>query len=625
MNPASLREIDFAALRGQLPDRELRVTTKYHPSPAAWEDQVLYFLMLDRFSDGREAGYRDGRNAAAPDTPVFSAADNGNAVSTEAAAAAWRDAGGDWCGGTLSGLTAKMGYLKRLGITALWVSPLFKQVSERFTREKSYHGYGIQDFLAVDPRFGTAEDLRTMVRTAHEHGIYVILDVILNHAGNVFAYRHDDPPPRWNGSEHEVAGYRDATGAASLPFYTGLPADTSRDAAIWPRELQPHTAFAKRGTITNWDWYPEYLEGDFCTLKELHLGVGETDSYAPSAALQALAEVYRYWIAYADIDGYRIDTVKHMDTGAVRYFGSVIHEFAQRLGKENFYLIGEITGGRVFAFNKLEATGLDAALGVDDIPDKLEYLVKGWRNPEEYFALFRNSLLVGKESHTWFRNKVVTLFDDHDQVRKGGNKARFCAGDAAYARQVAAAVGLEATTLGVPLVYYGTEQAFDGAGDNDRYLRECMFGGRFGAFRSQGRHFFDETHPAYREIAAILAVRARTPALRRGRQYLRQISGNGVDFGYPRLLGGQLLAVVPWSRLFDGEEVLCALNTDASQPRSAWVVVDHDLNPVAREFRCLYSPAGAQLGGRVAVEERGGCRCIHITVPPGGFVIWGQT
>jgi hypothetical protein len=79
-----------------------------------------------------------------------------------------------------------------------------------------------------------------------------------------------------------------------------------------------------------------------------------------------------------------------MQPGAMRFFTSVIREFTQSLGKENFYLIGEITGGREFAFARLEETGLDAALGVDDIPDKLEYLVKGWRNPADYFDLFRN-------------------------------------------------------------------------------------------------------------------------------------------------------------------------------------------------------------------------------------------
>ena len=111
-------------------------------------------------------------------------------------------------------------------------------------------------------------------------------------------------------------------------------------------------------------------------------------------------------MAFADLDGYRVDTVKHMDPGETRIFGSALHEFAQRIGKDNFYLIAEITGGRSFAFDALGITGLDAALGIDDIPNKLEFLVKGLRNPTEYFGLFRNSELVGQGSHTWFRNNL---------------------------------------------------------------------------------------------------------------------------------------------------------------------------------------------------------------------------
>ncbi len=280
-----------------------------------------------------------------------------------------------------------------------------------------------------------------------------------------------------------------------------------------------------------------------------------------------------YWIAYADLDGFRVDTVKHMDKGATRYFTSAIHEFAQSIGKENFYLIGEITGGRQRAFTTLEETGLNAALGIDDIPDKLEYLVKGLRNPADYFGLFRNSMLVGKESHVWFRNTVVTMFDDRDQVRKGSNKARFCAGEDGW-RVVLNALALNLTSLGIPCIYYGTEQAFNGAGDSDRYLRECMFGGEFGAFRSRGRHFFHEQRFVYIELARILAIRRQKIALRRGRQYLREISGNGLDFGVPEMLGGQIRSLVPWSRILDRSEVLCALNTDYAQPSTAWVTLD---------------------------------------------------
>jgi glycosidase len=330
-----------------------------------------------------------------------------------------------------------MGYLKRMGVTAIWISPIFKQVSF----QETYHGYGIQNFLDVDPHFGTRDDLREVVTTAHEHGLLVILDIILNHSGNVFSY---DPSveseerrtwfPRWDGNRYQVKGFHDKSGASSIPFAPVAPnhhPSVWPDGAIWPIEFQEPAGFTQKGYINNWDYEPEFLEGDFSDLKDIHLGQGPLDSFLPSPALLALCDVYKFWIAFADIDGFRVDTVKHMGPGAARFFTSVIHEFAQTIGKENFYLIGEITGGRERAFNTLEMTGMNAALGIDDIPDKLEYLVKGYRNPSEYFGLFRNSLLVQKESHVWFKNKVVTVFDDHDQVRKGRDKARFCAGNAA--------------------------------------------------------------------------------------------------------------------------------------------------------------------------------------------------
>jgi hypothetical protein len=88
-------------------------------------------------------------------------------------------------------------------------------------------------------------------------------------------------------------------------------------------------------------------------------------------------------------------------------------------------LIGEITGGHKNAFDTLAVTGLNDALGIDSIPDKLEYMVKSHRNPVEYFSLFRNSLLINRDSHNWFKDKVITMFDDHDQVRKGEIKQDF--------------------------------------------------------------------------------------------------------------------------------------------------------------------------------------------------------
>jgi glycosidase len=542
--------------------------------------------MLDRFSDGRETDYLDntGQLVTSGTTPRFQPADRGNATATDAERQRWFEAGGKFVGGTLRGLESKIGYLERLGVTAIWISPLFEQVSS----QESYHGYGIQNFLNVDPHFGTREDLVSLVRTAHQRGLRIVLDVVLNHADDVFAYaqqqlRCDVMDAEGNflrkeacwqadGTIYGVAGYRDAAGDPTLPF--GPAVDTEfDDGAIWPAELQQSETFSRRGKIHNWDFDPEFREGDFETLKDIHQGTGPVDDYRPSAALLNLCKAFTFWIAFADIDGFRVDTLKHMDDGASRFFTSYVHEFAQSLGKENFYLIGEITGGRQRAFNTLEVTGMNAALGLDDVQDKIEYLLKGFREPQDYFDLFRNSVLVRKESHAWFRNKVVTTFDDHDQVRKGKTKSRFAhdegTGQNGSERGSLAALAFLTTTMGIPCIYYGTEQQFDGHGDNDRFIREAMFGGDFRAFESRDRHFFDETRFVYQELAKILRLHRDNLVVRRGRQYLREISGDGRNFGVPRpqRCGRPVLPVCCRRRSISSAPIAHSRASPAAKPR----------------------------------------------------------
>ena len=627
MAEKSLADIDLGSLL---------TAKRFFPSPTAWEDQVLYFLLVDRFSDGNEKGYRDlnGNVISTGATPLFRPADALNAVQTEADAARWRDAGGRYVGGTLAGATSKLGYLRRMGVTAIWLSPIFKQVAF----QETYHGYGIQDYLQVNPRFGTADDLKALVDTAHAQGMRVILDIILKHTGDVFTYNanrylktdqngHPFLDPRWDGGLYDVRGFNDSRGSASLPFVRTDPSKPAAfpgpDDAIWPVEFQDPATFTRKGHISNFDFDPEFRDGDFFDLKDVHQGVGPVDAYQPSEAFKHQLDVYKYWMAFADLDGYRVDTVKHMDAGASRLLGSAMHEFAARIGKDNFYLIAEITGGRANAFDTLAITGLDAALGIDDIPDKLEFLAKGFRNPADYFNLFRNSELIGQGSHTWFRNKVVTLFNDHDQVSKGQEKARFCA-DEAKAKAVLSALALNVMTLGIPCIYYGTEQSFDGHGTGDgadRYIRESMFGGEFGSFASRGRHFFDENNRVYVELQKILKMRNADRIYTRGRQYLRPISGDGISFGLPVMVGGQILSVIAWSRLLDDQEAVLAINTDMDHPRSAWVTVDAWLHSPDDTVECIYSTDAAQIGQVLPVEPRNG-RAVRLAVPPAGFVIF---
>jgi glycosidase len=614
----------------------------FTPSPVVWEDQTLYFLLVDRFSNGREKSYlgNNGKRATGGTTPPFEPANDAYTADYEQ----WKNQGDRWQQGTLNGLSSKLGYLQRLGITAIWISPVFKQVAKD---DHAYHGYAIQNFLDVDPHFGTRQDLKNLVKTAHALGIYVILDIVLNYAGNVFEYDvdryasqdgHGNPvmDPRWDGSRYCVQGYRNGDGKPVLPFApvdTTIHPDAWPDGAVWPAELQA-AAFTRKGRVANWNHDPEHLEGDFLALKAINHGTHDRDihgnriveQFHPSSALEALCGIYKFWMAFADLDGYRIGAVEHIEPGATRYFTAVIQEYAQSLGKENFYLLGEITGGRALAFELMETTGLSAVLGVDDMSDRLEYLAKGYRNPQDYFDLFRHSVLVGKGSQVWYGEHIVTLFDDHDQVRKGNHKARFC-GDAQNRGYVhlRGALALNLTSMGVPCIYYGTEQAFDGAGDDDRFLRECMFGGHFGAQQSTNRHFFNEKHAIYRFVADVLALRKAHIALRRGRQYLRQISASGESgtFGYPHTIGGRMLSVVPWSRIFNGNELLLAINTDVDQPRTAWVTIDAALHTGhAKTLQCLYSTDLEKIESLVQIEARNG-KAVQITVPAGGFVIYG--
>ena len=162
-----------------LAEADLRPRGRVFPSPFNWRDQILYQLLPDRFSDGQEM-QRSMFDRANPEQHQASSK------------AAWMTAGNKFNGGTLKGIASKLEYLQNLGVTTVWVNPPWKQRIDLQT----YHGYGIQNFLDIDPRFGTRQDLRDLVDAAHDRGMYVILDVIYNHSGSNWFYRGDDGSPK---------------------------------------------------------------------------------------------------------------------------------------------------------------------------------------------------------------------------------------------------------------------------------------------------------------------------------------------------------------------------------------------------------------------------------------------
>ena len=575
----------------KISDANLAPRGKVHYSPAAWRDQIIYFLLPDRFSDGKEN-----------DRPLF---DFLTPQTYRADKKQWMEDGKTFRGGTLNGIKSKLQYLKGLGITSIWIGPIYKQRIDMET----YHGYAIQNFLDVDPRFGSRQDLRDLTDAAHETGLYVILDAIYNHTGNNWFYAeqtgadiYKNIPYRFSPS-YDFGKWRSRNG-------TQTDRIVDSEDGVWPEDFQNVDFYTRAGEIGRWDpdlsWEDpknddcEFRRGDFGDLKDLN------HRFDNNRVLNDLIKVYQYWIALADIDGLRIDTVKHTAIDATRNFCGAIREYAESIGKNNFLLIGEVAGGPGMVYNYLDKSvtsdldmfgrNLDAALDIGEPERRLTNLVLGYGQPkEDFFDQFGGVDELG--SHRLTGQYHVSLSDEHDKI--GLEKSRICALSNAQDKnqQVASAVGVQLTTLGIPCIYYGTEQAFNGSVKQhdesyehrfngqipyeDRYLRECMFGKTFGSYETQGCHFFNKNHPTYVRIAAIARVRNRKDpigiAIRRGRQYLREIAdSSNSSFRVPH--AGD---IVPWSRVLANIDVIIALNTNGKVPQNASVFLDsrfHDKN-----------------------------------------------
>lgn len=164
---------------------------------------------------------------------------------------------------------------------------------------------------------------------------------------------------------------------------------------------------------------------------------------------------------------------------------------------------------------------------------------------------------------------------------------------------------------GYPCIYYGTEQGFDGAGPDDSYVRECMFGGGWGAFNSTGGHFFNDQHQIYQQIAAITRIRQQQSTLRYGRQYFRETSSDGINFTHP--VDG--LCFLAYSRILDTEEVLVVLNLE-NRMRRDWITIDYKLSSPGTMMLDLLDP-----GRQCLVEEVNARARVQVELPAHGVAI----
>lgn len=540
-----------------------------------WRDQVIYQIMVDRFANG------DPNNDinVAPTIPG-------------------RYHGGDW-----QGVIDKLDYLDTLGVTALWISPVVKNTEED-AGFASYHGYWTQDFLRPNAHFGDLAKLRELVDKAHARGMLVILDVVTNHMGQLFYYDINgngladdsisgsgfphtclqvcrDNPQRCSADEQtycaNATGYLERiiewdpdydprgvqgwtslgfSGAADVRFtewpeLNRTPPPRPPEWFGWPDDkawFDDPAWYHRKGRVYVW-WHESDYSSDFVRTQETtgDFPGGLKDLDTDNADVkEALIRSFEYWIEVADFDGFRIDTVKHIDRPEVNrnvrgFWGAFTDRMrakAKSLGKQNFFIFGEgfdgndeLIGSYTFGgtdaegpFGRFDAMfyfaqkyrGIDAVFGREEPTKNLECLLNSrlgrntndaWCNQNGYAdgPTYQGTPHASKENGGIGlapSQVLVNFLDNHDLPRFLFEKA-----DRAILRP---ALAFLLTWDGIPCLYYGTEQEF--AGGVDPKNREDMFGGNPGRALDP----FATDHATFQYVQGLIDLRKEHVALRRG-------------------------------------------------------------------------------------------------------------
>lgn len=573
------------------------------PPPARpASDEVIYFLLPDRFDNGDPANDTGGLSGDRLHTG-FDPADKAF-----------------YHGGDLSGVMRRLDYIKALGATAIWVGPIFanRPVQGAPGEELAgYHGYWITDFTRVDPHFGTNAQFGELVERAHALGLKIYMDIVVNHTADVIHYREcsghacayrsraDYPYQRHLGVAGEAInpGFADdAIGTAAnfahltRPDYAYTPVIDPADAHVKvPDWLNDPIYYHNRGEST--------FAGESSTMGDFG-GLDDVMTEHPRV-IAGMIDIYADWIRRYRIDGYRIDTAKHVNPEFWRAFIPAIRKVAAEAGVPDFAIFGEVAGdganapwqARFTQIADFPATldfGLSHAV-LDTVSGKT-----GTSALDQVFAF--DPLYAGGPGAA---QDQVTFVSNHDQGRIGWvvRKAQPQAGDAEVLARVKLGYAMLFGLRGVPAIYAGDEQGFPSTG-GDQAAREDQFGSKvpsynaetlIGSGGSTATAHFGTDHPLFQTIAALAKVRQATPALMRGRQIVRAHGSAPGLFAVSRIDPA------------DGHEVVVAFNT-ANMP----IAVQVETEVATLRLRALAGPCPA-------VASAPGS--VHLDLPAFGYAI----
>ncbi|MBM6405697.1 hypothetical protein JQN72_15755 [Phycicoccus sp. CSK15P-2] len=552
----------------------------------------FYFVMAGRFANGSRANDRGGLTGGRL-TTGFDPSDKAF-----------------YHGGDLAGLTDRLDYIKGLGTTAIWLTPSFtnKPVQGAPGQESAgYHGYWITDFTRIDPHLGTNAEMKALVAAAHRKGMKVFFDIITNHTADVI----DDEEGRYSYRTKAQDPYRDVDGQ---PFddrdYVDRPADE------WP-ELDPATSFP----------YAPFLhpgEGDAKTPAWLNdvtmyhnrgdsTFAGESSTYGDFVGLddlfterpevaRGMGEIYRTWVDFG-IDGFRIDTVKHVNLEFWQQFVPDVLGEAERIGNDDFFAFGEVYDGNPAVMSQYTTAGkLQATLDFGFQQRGVDFAEGG---PASALADFYadDDWYTDADSNAY---QLPTFLGNHDMGRVAMFLADASADEAEHLQRVKLADSLMFTTRGNPVTYYGDEQGFIGTG-GDQLAREDLFASQVDVYNSEdvlagpegSRDRYDPDHPLYRHLRTLAEVRDRNPALADGAQVARYAED-----------GPGIFAVSRIDRRRQVEYVVAA--NSSSEPATA--TFDTWTSGRGRAFRPVF---GAD---RAVRPSRDGT--VRVAVPPLSVSVW---
>jgi len=531
-------------------------------------DEVIYFVLPDRFENGNPANDRGGiggdrlKNGFDPTSKAF------------------------FHGGDLQGLTSRLDYIQALGATALWLTPVFrnKPVQGGPGQESAgYHGYWITDFTSIDPHLGDEAQMQAFVRAAHSRGMKVYLDIIANHTADVIAYREcpTDKCPYRSRAEYPYSRHGGLQGEPINEGFTGnnfekltrpdfaytpyLPAGEEHSKV--PQWLNDPLLYHNRGNTTFEGESSQF--GDFVGLDDLM-----TEN---PRVVQGMIEIYGGWIDRYRVDGFRIDTARHVNAEFWQAFVPAMLRRAAAQGIPHFHIFGEVSTSDIDVALLARYTRVAKLPAVLDFAfaNAVRATVAGNAGTDKLARLFADDALYEGGEQTALQ--LPTYVSNHDSGRFGFHvrAARPQVSDEEVLKRVLLAHAMLLTLRGVPVVYYGDEQGFTGVG-GDQDARQDMMKSQTPSYiedRIIGvRHsLFDLEHPIAQEIAKLSAVRRAHAALRSGRQVVRNYSDSPGLFAVSRIDPAT------------GREIAIAFNTSL-QPLSTVIEVDAG----SRRFSALY-------------------------------------